>query len=184
MELVIVLIILGILAVTALSKFINLNDEATESTIRYTVKAFQTAVNLANQGWRTKNANSGLYNLSSLPYSEDPNYASRGTSGIDINSNGWPTGLWEDILASAPIDTPEDSGTYGAINLDTVDDCAQVWIGLMDSTQTVARGSAQSGDYQVNYLGDQECLYVYKNDPRYRFIYDADNGEVEYIFVP
>ncbi|RCU43226.1 prepilin-type N-terminal cleavage/methylation domain-containing protein [Corallincola holothuriorum] len=183
-ELVVVLIILGILAVTALSRFINLNDEATESTVRYSAKAFKTSVDLANAAWAVKRLNVGIYNLSALPRSEDPNFAARGTSGVDVNANGWPAGIWEDWLANAPADTPEDPSVYGAIGINNVQDCAQAWIGLMDSTQTVARTANESGDYLASHLGGQQCLYTYQDDTRYSFFYDAADGTVEYQFIP
>jgi prepilin-type N-terminal cleavage/methylation domain-containing protein len=181
-ELVIVIIILGVLAVTALSRFIDINDDAIESRVRYSAKAFKASVDLAHASAATKRGQSGLYNLSSLPRVEDPNVA-RGYSGVDINANGWPVGIWEDWNAVAPADTLEDPVVYGAIAIDNTLDCVQAWLGLMDSTQTIDR-FAGDGDYLAAYLGTQRCQYSFQADNRYRFIYDATDGSVQYQFNP
>lgn len=49
-ELVLVIIVLGILAVTALPRFINLKDDALKSTVATTATSFASAVQLAHAG--------------------------------------------------------------------------------------------------------------------------------------
>ncbi len=53
-ELVLVIIVLGILAVTALPRFINIKDDALKSTVSATAGSFASAVQLANAGWAVK----------------------------------------------------------------------------------------------------------------------------------
>ncbi|WP_420481737.1 type II secretion system protein, partial [Aeromonas veronii] len=50
-ELVLVIIVLGILAVTALPRFINIKDDALKSTVSATAGSFASAVQLAHAGW-------------------------------------------------------------------------------------------------------------------------------------
>lgn len=50
-ELVVVIVILGILAVTAAPKFLNLQDDAHESRAAGVFSAFTAAVNLYNEAW-------------------------------------------------------------------------------------------------------------------------------------
>ncbi len=47
-ELVLVIIVLGILAVTALPRFINIKDDALKSTVSATAGSFSSAVQLAH----------------------------------------------------------------------------------------------------------------------------------------
>ncbi len=49
-----VLVVLGILAVTALPRFINLKDDALKSTVATTATSFASAVQLAHAGWAVK----------------------------------------------------------------------------------------------------------------------------------
>ncbi|MGL5774128.1 MAG: type II secretion system protein, partial [Aeromonas veronii] len=86
-ELVLVIIVLGILAVTALPRFINIKDDALKSTVSATAGSFASAVQLAHAGWAVKVQGQAiaLYNLSSF-----------GKGDVDINRYGWPAGTKED----------------------------------------------------------------------------------------
>ncbi len=53
-ELVVVIIILGILAVVAAPKFLNLRDDATEQVFRGQYAAFESAVKLYHSGYLAK----------------------------------------------------------------------------------------------------------------------------------
>lgn len=50
-ELVLVIIVLGILAVVALPRFINIKDDALKSMVSATAGNFASAARLANAGW-------------------------------------------------------------------------------------------------------------------------------------
>lgn len=86
-ELVLVIIVLGILAVTALPRFINIKDDALKSTVSTTAASFAGAVQLAHAGWavKTKGEPLALYNFSGM-----------GKQDLDINRFGWPAGTEED----------------------------------------------------------------------------------------
>ncbi|MBP6361145.1 MAG: type II secretion system protein, partial [Aeromonas sp.] len=75
-ELVLVIIVLGILAVTALPRFINIKDDALKSTVSTTAASFAGAVQLAHAGWavKTKGEPLALYNFSGM-----------GKQDLDIN---------------------------------------------------------------------------------------------------
>jgi len=53
-ELVVVIIILGILAVVALPKFLNISQDAHISTVKATGGAFKSSINLAKAVWATR----------------------------------------------------------------------------------------------------------------------------------
>jgi len=71
-ELVLVIIVLGILAVTALPRFINIKDDALKSTVSTTAASFAGAVQLAH------------------------------AQDLDINRFGWPVGTKEDQGGQSP----------------------------------------------------------------------------------
>lgn len=126
-ELVLVIIVLGILAVTALPRFINIKDDALKSTVSATAGSFASAVQLANAGWAVKVQGQAiaLYNLSSF-----------GNSTIDINRYGWPAGTKEDYYK--PADTPYKTGAGNHISVNNAEDCELLFTNLLDSSQSVA----------------------------------------------
>ncbi|MFQ1609422.1 type II secretion system protein [Aeromonas veronii] len=126
-ELVLVIIVLGILAVTALPRFINIKDDALKSTVSATAGSFASAVQLAHAGWAVKVQGQALalYNLSSF-----------GNSTIDINRYGWPAGTKEDYYK--PADTPYKTGAGNHISVNNAEDCELLFTNLLDSSQSVA----------------------------------------------
>ncbi|WP_421159814.1 type IVa pilus pseudopilin TppF [Aeromonas dhakensis] len=125
-ELVLVIIVLGILAVTALPRFINLKDDALKSTVAATAASFASAVQLAHAGWAVKAQDQALYNLGSM-----------GQRNLDINRYGWPAGTDED-QGRKGIDEPYVAGQGDYISVSNQSDCRLLFQGLLDSSYTVA----------------------------------------------
>ncbi|WP_420939127.1 type II secretion system protein [Aeromonas veronii] len=127
-ELVLVIIVLGILAVTALPRFINIKDDALKSTVSATAGSFASAVQLAHAGWAVKVQGQAiaLYNLSSF-----------GKGEVDINRYGWPVGSEEDY--NKPVDTPYQPGSGNHISVSNPSDCKLLLTDLLDGGQTAAR---------------------------------------------
>ncbi|MGL5325994.1 MAG: type II secretion system protein [Aeromonas sp.] len=133
-ELVLVIIVLGILAVTALPRFINIKDDALKSTVSATAGSFASAVQLAHAGWAVKVQGQAiaLYNLSSF-----------GNSTIDINRYGWPAGTKEDYYK--PVDTHYQAGSGNHISVNNPDDCKLLFTNLLEGSQTVAPAKLSGG---------------------------------------
>lgn len=127
-ELVLVIIVLGILAVTALPRFINIKDDALKSSVAATAGSFSSAVQLAHAGWAVKVRGEplALYNFSGM-----------GKQDLDINSHGWPVGTKEDQGGQGP-DTIFPGGDSDQISVSSRDDCESLFGGLLDTDQTVA----------------------------------------------
>ena len=134
-ELVLVIIVLGILAVTALPRFINIKDDALKSTVSATAGSFASAVQLAHAGWAVKVQGQAiaLYNLSSF-----------GKGEVDINRYGWPTGSKED-QGRAGSDKPYQPGSGNHISVNNDDDCELLFNDLLDGGQTVAPADLSKG---------------------------------------
>ncbi|WDO04048.1 type IVa pilus pseudopilin TppF [Aeromonas allosaccharophila] len=126
-ELVLVIIVLGILAVTALPRFINIKDDALKSTVSATASSFASAVQLAHAGWAVKvqGQDLALYNFSGM-----------GNKDLDINHYGWPVGTNEDQWTQG-IDVVFPGGTSNQISVSSPDDCKLLFTGLLDTEQTV-----------------------------------------------
>ncbi|MFQ1617729.1 type II secretion system protein [Aeromonas veronii] len=165
-ELVLVIIVLGILAVTALPRFINIKDDALKSTVSATAGSFASAVQLAHAGWAVKVQGQAiaLYNLSSF-----------GNSTIDINRYGWPAGTKEDYYK--PADTPYKTGAGNHISVNNTEDCELLFNNLLDGGQTATSAELNSGVIPegVDYLSieiktkhiDEDEPNEYHNNCRY-----------------
>ncbi|MGU5764111.1 type II secretion system protein [Aeromonas allosaccharophila] len=195
-ELVLVIIVLGILAVTALPRFINIKDDALKSTVSATAGSFASAVQLAHAGWAVKMQGQAiaLYNLSSF-----------GKGKLDINRYGWPVGSEEDY--NKPVDTPYQPGSGNHISVSNPSDCKLLLTDLLDGGQTAASAELNSGvipegvDYlsieiKTNHKDEDEpneahnnCRYIlrdsinrFQTNPDYRnglgFEYNSVTGAV------
>lgn len=151
-ELVVVIVILGILAVVALPKFINLQDDAHASTVKATGAAFESGVNLAHTKWFVGGHSGPVDNL-----------AIAGPSVLmDMNSSGWPAQSWFPFEADP--------------QLNNTNDCMSVWRTLLDTNSpTVATDT--SADYQVTYTNNT-CTYMLSANLTMSIFYDSTTGEV------
>lgn len=126
-ELVLVIIVLGILAVVALPRFINIKDDALKSMVSATAGNFASAARLANAGWAVvvKGQSVALYNLSSF-----------GVKNMDINMYGWPAGSDED-QGQKGLDEMYITGQSDYISVSSRADCRFLFEDMMDSDYSV-----------------------------------------------
>lgn len=134
-ELVVVIIILGILAVGALPKFINMEDEAADSAMLTQFAAFDSAVKLYHGGWLAKGHSSAIDDLEGF-----------GDGTVDSTENGWPY------------------ATSG-INTDHHQACGELWNGLTQTDITnaaVPDSDLATTDIDVAYTysaSPKSCIY-------------------------
>lgn len=150
-ELVIVILILGVLAATALPRFMNVQSQAHESNVAGTGGAFASAVSLAHASWVAGGA-SGI--------ATDVSF---GRNDIDVNSAGWPT---------------DTEGATSGITADATGDaqCLTLWTALMQNPPTIATDN--SAEYTADASAADTCTYTYNNASNMTINYDASNGEV------
>ncbi len=139
LELVLVIVVLGILAVTALPRFINIQDDALKSSVSATAGSFASAVQLAHAGWavKVKGEPLALYNFSGM-----------GKQDLDINRHGWPVGTKEDQGGQGP-DAIFPGGDSDQISVSSRDDCESLFGALLDTDLTAAdeRHTDSKSDY-------------------------------------
>ncbi|MGL4932911.1 MAG: type II secretion system protein [Aeromonas sp.] len=122
-ELVIVIVILGILAVTALPRFLDVTDEAKQASVEGVAGGFATAVSLVRAQWEAKgranqdNLNNALYD-GSLFYLTTP-------TDSQIDKGDMSPGYPMDTAASRVPDVDP-------ANL-TADRCLNIWQGLLQN---------------------------------------------------
>ncbi|MFM5399532.1 type IVa pilus pseudopilin TppF [Aeromonas veronii] len=176
-ELVLVIIVLGILAVTALPRFINIKDDALKSTISATAGSFASAVQLAHAGWAVKvqGQDLALYNFSGM-----------GNKDLDINHYGWPVGTKED-QGNQGVDIVFPGGTSDQISVSSPDDCELLFEAILDTEQTVSKQKDDKSGYyskiirvpsQVeNGLSHDNCRYILRDSiNRFQTGSEYENG--------
>ena len=113
-ELVVVIIILGILAATALPRFMNVQTQAHQAAVDGASGGFGSGVAMFRAQWVANGLNAAADNVAGF-----------GDATMDSNANGWPT----------------DSGGNNAIADDA--DCVEIWQGVMQNPPTVAAVAGQ-----------------------------------------
>jgi MSHA pilin protein MshB len=139
-ELVIVIIVLGILAATALPRFLNLSDDADIAMVSATAGALQSGVNLAHSKWII------LGSPTDVPSCNDVQlYGSDASGTIDFNITGWPAQNYAE----------SDS----TISTDSFEDCMSLWKTLLNTgSDSVANDDSET--FKVTYDRDKGiCLY-------------------------
>ncbi|GGF74727.1 type II secretion system protein [Alteromonas lipolytica] len=152
-ELITVIILLGVLSVTALPRFVNIQDDALAASVQGTATAFEAAVKLAHLKWAVGGNNGPVDNL---------DLYGNGLNEMDMNANGWPVQSYPPYEAN-PL-------------LDNAWDCTSVWGALLlDGSPTVAENT--SADYQATYSANT-CTFYLVDQPAYSIFYDSNTGQV------
>lgn len=154
-ELIVVILILGVLAATALPRFINLNDKAYQAAVSATGGAFGTAISLAKAQWIANGHTQFQADLSGF-----------GDSTADVSSNGWVLG--NNLTAAPNNDNPI-----------TATNCEQIWNTVLNNPPIASTNKDTAGaEYEVSYV-DNKCTYKYIKDEEYSIVYDTSSGNVE-----
>ena len=147
-ELIIVIVILGILAVTAAPRFVNLSGDATIATLHGMEATMKSAMNLVNAKAEIENKTEGS---SSIVDDGDT---------IAIHS-GYPTAHWNN---SVKFIVGLDDQNFTQSNVV----CELEWCGIGNQT-TSPGGSSVTGDGRIakifprGYTFQQQCGVVYIN---------------------
>ena len=151
-ELVVVIIILGILAATALPRFMNVQTQAHQAAVDGASGGLGSGIAMFRAQW-VANGNSGAVD----------DVTGFGDGLVDSNGTGWPT----------------DGGAAAGSNTIAGDaECANVWNNVMQNPPTVVATSG-TADYVATASG-QVCTYAYQvdNSGSRSIAYDASDGSI------
>ncbi|WP_394244781.1 prepilin-type N-terminal cleavage/methylation domain-containing protein [Vibrio astriarenae] len=171
-ELVVVIVVLGLLAVAALPRFLDITEEAKKASIEGVAGGYATGVLSARAQWEAL----------ARPKEDDHNYVdydgtefwltrSRNTDGSDTGfRDGYPYALKES--ASAP-----SQGT-------SEQNCIDLMENLLQSAPKVGTESEADADTSYKFSasaneGDNTCIYVQREGTsRHEFVYELETGRV------
>lgn len=152
-ELIMVIIILGVLAATALPKFADISTDAHKSAVATTGSALRVGVNNIHLKWYASGKSDAVLDFI---------VAADSITGesLSVNANGWP------------------ADTQGvSLTLNSTQDCIDVWNAILDAgSPTVS--SDTSSEYQATYDGSNDCTYTYQKDTSMNISYDSNTGNV------
>ncbi|MDX2319853.1 MAG: prepilin-type N-terminal cleavage/methylation domain-containing protein [Moritella sp.] len=159
-ELVIVIIVLGVLAATAIPKFVNLQDDANRAALRGQFGAFASAVKLYHSGWLVEGHSGAVEDLAGF-----------GDGDVSSTATGYP-------YSTSGTITPAFTA------------CEELWTGITDTSFTIAYVidddlSSADVDIAYTYTGST-CVYralhfMQRGQPTLVMNYDYNSGEVEVV---
>jgi len=152
-ELIIVILVLAILAVTAAPKYADLSQDAENAVFTNTAVAFQQGVKQVHYRWILRGNGQAIQNF--IPIT-DPIAG----GDLSVNDKGYPA------------DTRGFSRT-----LNSTFDCLDVWRAVLDSQGAAVEGDA-SMQYQATYDGDNACTYSLVSNSSKTVKYDSNTGQV------
>lgn len=168
-ELVVVIILLGILAATALPRFINIDDEAHGAAFQAVTGSLQTGV--------------ALFHAKAIATDAEANEIPGGAGADDFNG----------LLANAdgfPYGTTDNSA--GTSTVTTADDCVDVFTNVQQAgspsiATTTGLSDVASAGVDVDYVAEvsaPDCVYYYtgettnSGDAIRTLTYDSTTGQV------
>ncbi len=145
-ELVVVIVLLGILAVVALPRFVNLSDDAHLAAVEGTAGALKIGVKSIEALSQVNGVSSGLRDL---PGSFN--------DAVDVNSSGFPLGLnvTAGQLNSNRIGLDGGNNDFG---------CRDIWDALLSNAPSASR-TIDGSDYQYDrHTTGRVCSFVYRKN--------------------
>ncbi|HEB89411.1 MAG TPA: prepilin-type N-terminal cleavage/methylation domain-containing protein [Deltaproteobacteria bacterium] len=147
-ELVVVIVIIGILAATALPRFVNLTGDAQSASVQAMGGALGSGVNLAHASWVAQGAVAGVDSATL-----------EGGITVGLNDSGWP----------------ENDAAAGGDGTITAAECVAIWNSILLNPPTVATDT--SAEYQAT-AASPICTYTYTASAGRSISYDSSTGAV------
>jgi MSHA pilin protein MshB len=148
-EMVIVVVIIGILSVTAIPKFLDLTDQAQQANVEGMAGGFSTSVSLARAQWESEaRPNDGAAPVNNFVVYDGTTL----TLSREDLANGIRPGY---VLASTNL-----TSTIAQVN------CLEVWQGILQQPPSISEDVTDSSDYFTSTTAsaiDPVCHYYLKS---------------------
>ncbi|MFV0449123.1 MAG: type II secretion system protein [Vibrio sp.] len=176
LELVMVIVIIALLAVTALPRFVSTIDDAKQASIQGIASGFSSGVMAARTQWEAGNRPSvtiGGEKYNAVNYDGVEFWLTRATNSSGSNTgfrDGFPIALKGEMFPDAISDQS----------------CIDLMENLLHSSPKVATVSEANSDSSVQYsaqASDNSCLYIQQEkSTAHQFVYDITTGRVAVNF--
>jgi len=150
-ELVIVVVIIGLLAVTAIPKFLNLTNQAEGANIEGMAGGFATAVSLIRAQWEAKGRPQNATSQNTVNY--DGTVVMLTTEATNIRP-GYITGLTDGVTLGGDFD---------------ITNCLEIWRNILQRPPTVSNNIADLNSGNASYFASlsgsgitAQCHYYLK----------------------
>ncbi|CAK2430515.1 MSHA pilin protein MshB [Vibrio crassostreae] len=175
-ELVIVIVVVGLLAVAALPRFLDVTDEAKKASIEGVAGGFATAVLSARAQWEAKARPSetiGGETYNTIDYDGVDFWLTRSKISNNVDTgfrDGYPWTL-NDNTGSAPQDISDQT-------------CTELMLNLLQNPPQVAEVNAIDSHSNFKYSaqansGDATCTYIQlEGNTAHQFVYELKTGRV------
>ncbi len=147
-ELVVVIVIIGILAATALPRFVDLTGQAHSASVQGVGASYMSAVNLVHTAWL---ASGGTAAINSVTL--------EGATTIGVTDTGWA----------------ENTAAGGGDGTVTAAECSELWDNLLLQAPTATADT--SGDYQYTVV-TPVCTYTLNATTGRSIAYNVSSGLV------
>lgn len=147
-ELVVVIVIIGILAATALPRFVDMTGDAQSAQVQGIGGAFASGVNLAHASWIAQGA---------IPTVNSA--ALEGGVTVGLTDTGWP----------------ENTNVRGGNGRVNANECIQLWNSILTTPPAIARNTREEWRAQA---AGSICTFTYNASPGRTITYDVSNGQV------
>lgn len=154
-ELVVVIVVLGILAATALPRFVDITGDAHSAAVEGVGSSIRSGVALTHASWIAKGASANV-NAVQL----------EGGLDVGVTDAGWP----------------QNTAAAGGDGTPTATECADLFTQILAGGPTVST-TAGTNDYTASVSGTTVCRYTYNAVPGRTIDYDVATGAVT-ITVP
>lgn len=171
-ELVVVIVILGILAGTALPKYVSLKEDAEIAVSKSYAAVLQQEVKFVYLRWVLNGHSKEVIDLQG--YSDDT---------LDINTNGYPIGTTK----NSPMSAPFNIGSGGSLA------CDVLWSYLIEDAPSVSynEDNKEYRSYRKRGVNGNRslCIYVLRKlgdtgddeTGKVRIMYESYTGEVSFV---
>ncbi len=179
-ELVIVVIILGLLAATALPRFLDVTDDAEEATVEGVAAGFATGVGLVRAEWELEGRPSATGNVVTILFD---------TVSVGVDENiGYPTGAGDDSSNGGA-----NADGNSSVNNINIADCRELFLRLLQSPPSLTSTFADVDEntyFAAANNGTDTCFYYLTQTVKNAasaptdasvgrgFSYEADKGQV------
>lgn len=148
-ELVVVIVIIGILAATALPRFVDLTDDAHSANVQAMGNSMRSGINLVHAGWIANGASAAVNSVTV-----------EGGGVVGVTDTGWP----QNGVAAGGDGTP------------TAAECVELWQAMLTPAPSVA--ATAGSDWLAATAATDNCLYTYNAATGRTISYDVGDGTV------